>query len=121
MRSLMAWYSAWRASETPMSGSGLLWMPNSVSQIGMRFAMAPARAARSSARVRRLSTPIVTSLGPGGRQLAALADAVVVAVEAQHTAQERQRRDRLAGAARRGLADEHLRAHARPGEPAQRR
>ncbi len=46
--------------------SGKDWMPNSVSQMGRPRGTAPAFAARSSAFVRRPSTPIVTSLGPLG-------------------------------------------------------
>ena len=67
MRSEIARYSAWRRKLTPKAGSGTLWMPNSVSHTGSRCGIAPVRPARSSAVVRRDSTPIVTALGLGGR------------------------------------------------------
>ncbi len=78
-------------------------------------------------------TPIVTSLGclglnsgpgrrrvgvvgvAGGAQLGAGALLVVVRVQAEHPAQERERRDDLARAARRGLGDEHLRVRQAAG------
>jgi hypothetical protein len=61
MRSASDRYSTWSSRLTPVKRSGVDWMPNSVSQIGMLRRIAPARAARSSAVVSRDSDPIVTS------------------------------------------------------------
>ncbi len=124
--SAMPMYSAWRVSDTPTNGSGVLWTPNSVEV----DALAVAQRARLRRPVERAHQPrddadrhvvlarrLVARAGAlrvgmvrvaVGVERAAARALVPARVQAQRAAQERERLDHVLVADRRGLAHQDL-------------